>query len=105
MSFCAGEPDIQGMVKVIRTGRPGTMLVGSDHGNLTSARREVADWARSRGIALPSRPVRLSVAEDGMVLREYTLVEGQADPGPQRPARRFATSTGNAAGREEIQAA
>ncbi|MFM7320265.1 MAG: hypothetical protein ACKO5K_01905 [Armatimonadota bacterium] len=93
------------MVKVIRSGRRGTLLVGSDLSSLQAARREVADWARSRGIALPTRPLRLSVAEDGMVLREYTVFESRVDPGPGRPARRFATSTGTIAAPAEVTAA
>jgi hypothetical protein len=51
------------------------ILVGSDLKDPDAAQSEISEWVNANNCRLPDNPRRLAVYEDGMLVREWVLVE------------------------------
>ena len=51
------------------------LLVSSDRQDRTEARREIAQWAAERDLALPRRPRLLALVQDNTIVAEWTVIE------------------------------
>jgi hypothetical protein len=61
------------------------LLISSDQRNRTEARREIAQWAAERDLALPRHPRRLALVEDNAVVAEWVVIEHPERPEPTPP--------------------
>lgn len=56
------------------------ILVGSDLKDPDAAQSEISEWVNSNNCRMPDNPRRLAVYEDGMLVREWVLVERCVEP-------------------------
>jgi hypothetical protein len=75
------------------------VLVGSDLCDPAAARHEVNVWLAANGYFVPECSRLLSVFEDGVLVREWTLAERYPQTAPRRPVtasmrRRVLAGTG-----------
>jgi hypothetical protein len=56
------------------------MLIGSDLKDRAAARREVDNWIAQHRCRVPDDARHLSVFENGVLVREWVLVERHPDP-------------------------
>ena len=78
---------------MVRTQRPSIyenkLLVGSDLADPGAARRELEQWVRDKGYHLPAEPRQFSVFDQGMLVREWVLVDMLPESKRARPRRLF----------------
>jgi hypothetical protein len=67
------------------------LLVGSDLTDPAAARGEVEDWVARNGYQIPLNARQLSIFENGILIREWVLVEAKEEPArlPASPFTRF----------------
>jgi hypothetical protein len=67
------------------------LLVGSDLADPADARAEVEEWVARNGYQIPKNTRQLSIFENGVLIREWVLVEAKQEPArlPASPFSRF----------------
>lgn len=67
------------------------LLVGSDLTDPSDARAEVEEWVARNGYQIPKNTRQLSIFENGVLIREWVLVEAKQEPTrlPASPFTRF----------------
>ena len=65
------------------------LLVGSDLIDPAAARGEVEEWVARNGYLIPKNTRQLSIFENGVLVREWVLVEAKQEIAPRLPASPF----------------
>jgi hypothetical protein len=66
------------------------LLVGSDLEDPAAARAEVEEWVSRNNYSIPRNTRQLSVFENGVLVREWVLVEAKQETAQRLPSGPFA---------------